>query len=473
MKNENETQRYSLLRNALSPDQFVLLMNLVENTPEPEQFPIEIFPEVIQKYIAQVAMTMNCPVDFIAIAVLGTTSTAIGNSRSIRYNSIWREYSSLILCIISKPGDKKSPALNIGLKPLRILQSELDYEAKQRNTLLSGEVADRGEPRKQIIITDTTWEALVCTLMANPRGVLIHHDEFKSLFTSMNQYKGGNGSDVQNYLSLYSSTRIEINRKGNPKQVVVPHPIATIIGGIQMDVLKEIKGVKSNGFIDRILFSKPDPLPRRLSDFEVPIETIDAYTDFIRKIFALQATIDCNEEEVPREVSLSPEALRRFKLYSDESTVEMNQDDFPPLHEVWSKMDGQCLRLCLQLHVMEMIAMNTDSTLVSEETMEKAVKLIAYFKKQVIKVSAESLVTDMDKQIQLALVALRKAKNFSLSARMVYTGKIAGCKNRKDAENLFKELEDRGYVFLNSLKKSSGGLPTLYVELMSQFQRTA
>ena len=58
-------------------------------------------------------------------------------------------------------------------------------------------------PCDRRLVSDTTVEALVPILEANPRGVVLEMDELSGWLRSFNEYKGGRGKDVPHYLSMH------------------------------------------------------------------------------------------------------------------------------------------------------------------------------------------------------------------------------------------------------------------------------
>ena len=112
-------------------------------------------------------------------------------------------------------------------------------------------------------------------------------DEAIGWIKSMNQYKSG-GDDMEKYLSLFSQTPVIINRKGAP-QIQVNDPFLSFIGGIQVDVLESLSAMKDNGFMERILFCYPEPVPVEHSDFELDNDTRVMYNNLIMKIYESRA----------------------------------------------------------------------------------------------------------------------------------------------------------------------------------------
>lgn len=108
------------------------------------------------------------------------------------------------------------------------------------------------------VASDTTVEALVGILENNPRGLLVHKDELAGWVRSMDQYKGGKGSDRQHWLSFWSGDEVVVDRKsrmGEP--LIVAKPFVSLFGGIQPSMLGELGAGAEDGLIDRFLFAYP------------------------------------------------------------------------------------------------------------------------------------------------------------------------------------------------------------------------
>lgn len=85
----------------------------------------------------------------------------------------------------------------------------------------------------------------------------------------MNQYRQGNGSDQEKWLSFWSCADTIINRKSEEEPQYLYRPFVNVLGCIQPDVLEELSKNKDNGFIDRILFVMPEPIELNYTDKEV------------------------------------------------------------------------------------------------------------------------------------------------------------------------------------------------------------
>ena len=68
------------------------------------------------------------------------------------------------------------------------------------------------EPKfSQLIVSDTTMEALAIVLEHNPRGVMAEYDELVNFMEQMDMYRSGNGADKGKWLSIYVRKSFSIN----------------------------------------------------------------------------------------------------------------------------------------------------------------------------------------------------------------------------------------------------------------------
>ena len=205
----------------------------------------------MQNLIGCVAESTGCPVDFPALAVLVVAGAASGRSVSIHLKNGYHALPNFYALCVGLPGTGKSPAINVVVKPLRQI-GEANYAKWKEEKVIfealndayksackaaretppeSGEsdAFDEGwasEPEppviptkpvppvwKRTVVGDSTAEALPVLLQQNPRGLLQFNDEGAALVASMNQYKGGKGSDRQFYLSLWSGSFLDAPEK--------------------------------------------------------------------------------------------------------------------------------------------------------------------------------------------------------------------------------------------------------------------
>jgi len=312
----------------------------------------------------------------------------------------WHEGAALFVAVVAEPGDKKTPAANAAKRPVMRRQAEkrsefknkkAEYERELREWKAGCQRARRDgaveppapvEPRmERVYADDTTVEALVVVLEANPRGLLLFKDELTGWMRSLDQYKGGKGSDRQHYLSIWSNTAIVVDRKsrqGDP--VYLDRPFVTLAGGIQPAMLPELGGTMEDGLMDRFLFAYPRHSSTDLSDVEMDPDTEEGFVRLYDSLCSLRMVENvATGLHVPNVTPMSPAAKKRFKEIHDAIGRESRQLGFPArLRGVWAKMRGYLARISLILALCRCVEGRVVE-LVEEEDVENAAMIIAYF----------------------------------------------------------------------------------------------
>jgi len=220
-----------------------------EGSKTGERFPIETLPETLRQFVTECAAALPASPDLIVIPVLVTVGAAIGNSRRIRLKGGWEESSAIYGAVVAETGSMKSPVLKLATAPLTTDQPS------HRSTWT----------------TDVTVEALGALLQQYPKGVLLTRDELTRWVKSLNQYRSGKGADREFYLSAWSGSSIKVVRRGN-KTIKVQTPFLAVVGCIPPDLVPSLseKNGEEDGFMPRILFAWPDPVPVRWTEQSVP-----------------------------------------------------------------------------------------------------------------------------------------------------------------------------------------------------------
>ncbi len=450
------------------------------------QLPLNSLPRCIRQFAEETALAMPCPVDLVAIACLTAAATAIGTSRQVRIKSGWVEGPRLWTAIVCDPGTMKSPALQRAMEPLRALQrrwkSEFDretidheressiydarvgeFKANVKDAVKNNEDIPEMPPKpdapkfRQCMTTNTTLESLCPLLHDNPRGLVLCKDELTGWVRSLNEYKGGKGSDRQEWLSLWSGADIIINRKG--KTTFVANPLVNVVGCLPPDVLGELNDEygREDGFIHRILFAWPASQPAHFSDLEVYPDTSNAYGNLFDRLFALHPVRSPSSGELePETLCFQPDARGLFIEFVDslagEQTIEGFQDCY---RGVWSKLKGYCARLALVVHVCRAEMGETDNQDIDANSTEAAIALIDYFKGQAKRVYPKLLAnrkTLRQKDAQAVLEWIRRAKDRfqergTFSWRDVrHDLRVRFNDRTEELAQALKLLEDRGYL---------------------------
>jgi len=447
-------------------------------------FPIEVFPEVVQQFVTQSAEAINCPVDFICLSILTSFAMAIGSGSVVSVKNDWQEPPVLFSAIVGDPGAKKTPSLKMGTLPIRLFQKELisifrnqkekyDSDVKAYNQAvekynqLSGiEKISNTLPDKpkypvmgQIKTSDSTIEALSSLLLRQPSGILFEQDELAAWVKSMNQYKS-KGSDLEKWLSFWSCSDIIINRKTDEEPIALERPFVCVLGCIQPDVIEDLSK-KDNGFVDRILFVVPKPIKSVLTDSEVHESVKTKIIDAFNKVFEYVDYEDKLNSDLPRKVKMSTEAYNHFSDFMNNTHYpEMDSIDLPYyLKGVWSKFSGYTARFALIIQAMKYGTNSGAFEKVDIESIKSAIRLTEYFKIQARLVQDILRITVIDKQIERLVKILRK-EGGTISIRDIYYRKIGGIQNRKQAISVVKEMEDRGLGSIIEITPEKGGRKT-------------
>ncbi len=327
-------------------------------------FPVEALPEPVQDFVREAAASLPVPVDLIAAPVLVCLGAAIGTRRAIQLKPDWTAGASLYLACIADPGSLKTPALNLVASPIyrqqdrykdayslaladydeRIARYHRDLDAhKKRET---DEVP--AKPEKPVFqrtwTADVTTEALGGMLGENPQGILILRDELSAWIKGFNQYRNGNGSDKQFFLSAWSSEPLAVDRKGKDP-ILVSKPFLSVLGCVPPDVLPDLdEDNREDGFLHRLLFAFPNPVPVRWPSAILRSTVKDAYAELVARLYSLPAHPDGSSIVLP----LSPTAKALFIEWHDQHCREQENHALPAIvRGAYAKLKGYAPRFAL------------------------------------------------------------------------------------------------------------------------------
>lgn len=436
-------------------------------------FPVNVLPEALNRFVQEVAEAVVCPIDFPANMVLAAISGAIGTSRRVIVKESWKEPALLYLGIIATPSSKKSPALKIIEAPFVEKQEAYlhDYDRsledyKQELALWElKENKDKGpkpeEPYpKRLLIGDATFEAISRLLEENPRGLLLTLDELSSWLSSMDQYRKGKGGDKEKWLSLWTCTLPPLDRASRKRPIILRNPFITTFGTTQPDKLKYFMRKDHDGFIDRILFSFPEEIPRAWSERTISPAARMYYRDLIFQLLSLEPKQDEKGRAVPEVLPFSAEAKRIFLKFVTDNDLRINQEGNPLLKSAFGKLEAYFFRLTLLLQ----LARDPNSTFIDTEATAGAFALIDYFRSHLYKVHAYIEGKKVDTQILQIKEAIH-SNGGNMTTRDLYSRKIGGIKSAKAAITILAEMEKMGYGRLEKIKNRSGGRPTYLFHL--------
>lgn len=409
-------------------------------------FPTSALPGLLARFVTTAAAALPCPPDFIGVMMLAVMGSLIGRKRQIEIKKGWREYALLWVAIVARSGERKSPAFALVTEPLRLIQKALLHafrKAKKEHAAIpSKERGDTPAPRlKQCLTTDTTIEALKDVLADNPNGVIYAADELAGWARGIGQYKAGSGDDKQIWLSIWSSTQIVSNRRGNPEPIVIDDPFVAITGGIQPDALPDlIDDAREDGFPARILFASPKPVPQG-NWTDTTVDQSTDYLDLCKQLYDLKAIKE------PHRVDA--EAKQLWIKWVNDHRAESPPDNLRP---TWSKAEGHLLRIVLIIHLTRQLCNETKSVNVDAKSMEGGIELIEYFKSHAHKVYGNLHLYAGKDRLSRALKWVRKHGG-TVTARQARLNGF--CPNIEDAVQLFQDLEHHGHGHVTKGRNNS------------------
>ena len=252
-----------------------------------DPLPIEVLPKAIKAAVTDITERVQCPADYLAVAILSAAGTIVGNKIGIyplANDETWEVYPCLWGGFVGSPGSKKTPALNTAMKPLRLLEEQagIDYKLAYKNykaalnkykidsekskSNRSGPIpVEPVEPKpERFIVNDTTYQALGEILANNPRGVLALSDELSGLLQSLDT--AGQEAARGFYLSGWGGASSNSFDRIGRGSIVLPRYCLSVFGGFQPDRIKSYVqstqggNSKNDGLVQRFqLLVWPDP----------------------------------------------------------------------------------------------------------------------------------------------------------------------------------------------------------------------
>lgn len=358
-------------------------------------FPLDVLPPKVRAYVQAAADSLDVPAEMVAVPLLGLAGALMGNRLHLTLKNSWREYPTLYLAVVAPPGSAKSPALNLAKWPLDALQEAAherhaqqlaEYDAEHARWKAKGKKHGEPEPIKprlrHYFSTAPTIEGLGAVLDDAP-GVAVIRDEISGWVAAMDQYRGGKGSDRQQYLSLWSGQAIKVDLKGGGS-LYVPEPVSCVVGGIQPDLAGTLHtpSQRRDGFVERVLPVVPNVGAARWSD---AAPSTEQYGDVLAVFKALDAIAYPRagaETELSRGhgVNLSREARAAFIAWHEDNGGLV--DAAEGLAEgFYSKLPAHVARLALILHALWHL--DDPRVMVSGERMQDAIELGEFFRSHI------------------------------------------------------------------------------------------
>ena len=324
-------------------------------------FPLDVLPQVLIEYAQGYSDSSGFDVGAFAFTTLFGTMGLIDKRARIKASDSWHQPPTIWAALADSSGGGKSMVINTGAKLLNSINKkivadsmrEFDTFNKTKSSLPRIEGAELQKPDwHQIVVEDTTTEALADVLKTNPRGVTLIADEMTGFIGNLDAYSGGGGDrDRGIYLSAYDGGSKTINRKG-AGYTYVPNFAVSILTGVQpaklADLYKKSAAGGADGLYQRFLTYNMQPAKSM---------NINSKLGTFTEINA-QALADQVERWTQDNVflsnfpSLSSEAAEVVEDYCNAISGIAKRTENERFREHLFKYKGFLLRIALGLHVI-------------------------------------------------------------------------------------------------------------------------
>jgi len=238
-----------------------------------EPFDLDMLPDEIKPWVADICDRMQCPADFVAVAVMVCLAQVIGRKAGIRpqARTDWTVIVNLWALIVGRPGVLKSPALEAAIILLKRLIAQAieehkakleQYETDKRLAKLRTEAAEKSAKQKlakdpgadvagllniefpdkptlkRYVANDTSPASLGELCRQNKNGLLVFRDELVSLLKSLDREDQAEGRGF--YLTGWNGdSSYTFDRIGRGLNLHIEAVCLSVLGGTQPGRLSE------------------------------------------------------------------------------------------------------------------------------------------------------------------------------------------------------------------------------------------
>ncbi|GEP55354.1 hypothetical protein RSO01_25200 [Reyranella soli] len=327
---------------------------LEDPTTNAPGFPLHLLTPKWAGWIRETAHAASAPPDYVALGLFGAVAAVSGAGVVAQVHQGWLEPLVLWLALVGNPSSGKSPALAAARRLLGPIEDELrasdddrqrDHATKVKQAKLLCErwedeceaALKQGAPpplkpveaafdaqfvRAQLLVADTTIEALADVVSGNPRGVTLWRDELAAWLGNLGRYANG-GSDRAYWLEAWGAAAVTINRRSRSGPLSLKKFPVSIVGSIQPDRLAEALGGTDDGMAARFLYTWPAPAPYRSLLDHIAVHEGDA----IQRLGRIAAVVGIADS--PLTLILSHDALVMFDEFRKKLLAEQRDLEGP------------------------------------------------------------------------------------------------------------------------------------------------
>jgi hypothetical protein len=393
--------------------------------PVPE-FDPDMLPDVLHRRAYDISHRIQCPVDFVAAAMLVTLGSIIGSRCAVRPKQYddWTEYPNIWGGVISPPGHLKTPAINEVMRLFHRLEQRARDEHDQAMVLhvattygkeanlgaLKKQMQDRVKkggvptlgdplyrqmaelkaeekepPLKRYRTNDATVEKLAELCVENPQGLLVVRDELVGLLASL--VKEGKEGDRAFYLEAWNGSGTFRQDRIGRGSIVVDRLCLSLFGSIQPMRLQAYMygpdGLQHDGMLQRFqVMVYPDTRRERQMIDQSPDraaeEAVDALVEELAYMtFVVMGAAPGEGRSAPY-YRFNEEAQLQFYDWLVALDRKIDDAEFPLMAEHLSKYRKLVPAIALIFHLVEIAATGRAQRAILFHHLQRAMKWAEY-----------------------------------------------------------------------------------------------
>lgn len=429
---------------------------------EYEPFPVELMPDPIRQYVTEHAEAINIDAAFVAVPMLSVLAALIGQARRVRIKQGWTEPSVLWSVVVNPSGGGKSPGFKAATKLAHHIEGNHQSIRAQKHKEHLDQVRqwkaanDKTQPKpepepfhRQMLVNDATMETIISIHSHNWKGLLLASDELNGWLSSFNTYRGGQGRDVPNWLSIADGGEVVYGRKTNNQNIYIPTTAISVTGGIQPSIAE--KSLFTHEFIQcglagRFLIASPPFHVVRWSDAVVSEAVIQDAKKVATKLYDLSGCDGWIEgqpfSDTPTslEIGFIPEAQKRLVKNFD-STADLAEQMADPQRTLFLKLRPAAARIALVFSIVEQVWAGTDATSPIElHSLEAGIQIAQWFAREV----ARNYTKKRKNSLLAHLGWIQQNHPLGIDARKLQQG-IREISTADQARDTLQQLVEEGY----------------------------
>jgi len=350
-------------------------------------FDTSLLPKAFKAYADEASEVMQCPIEYIAVALMAALGGVVGKSCIIHPKALssWAVAPNLWAALIGRPSMMKSPAMTSAMSGVSALIAEArkvysdaleHFEIQQKvhkakDKLLDTEIAKLvkdGKPtdsvsvaekptppvEKRIVTNAGSVERLIALLEQNPNGIIQHRDELAGWLRSMENTASqdarsfyieswnGNASSFSYDTVTHGHLFLETGPCVTVMGTIQPGPLSTILAGVNTG------GVGDDGLLQRFQLMV---MPDKCENWQyVDRPTNQMLTGLMHDVFK-------NVSELSGELRFAEDAQPIFVEWYTDITKRAQSETSPAMESHLSKYGQLMPSLALLIHLADYIAL--------------------------------------------------------------------------------------------------------------------